>query len=251
MIEEPFATGRGWIHRLDPTVKIIAGMILSMEIAVAERFSTLTTAGLLAALLILTARLPLAPVLKRLSVLAGFMLLMWGILPLTYEGEPFHQYGPLIWTRPGIMLSTRITLKSVTILMIFMALLSTMPIAALGRGLNRLRVPDKLVFLFLMTYRYIFVMEDEYRRLARAAKIRGFRPGTNLHSYQTYAYLIGMLFVRAKRRADRVYQAMRCRGFSGKFHTIQTLQSNPALQLIFSVAMLSAGVLLGGVEWVL
>ena len=51
-------------------------------------------------------------------------------------------------------------------------------------------------------------------------KIRGFVPSTSIHCYKSYAYLIGMLFIRASARADRVYRAMRCRGFDGRFHTL-------------------------------
>ncbi len=42
----------------------------------------------------------------------------------------------------------------------------------------------------------------------RAIKIRGFVRGTSLHCYKTCAYLIGMLFVRASARAERVYQVI-------------------------------------------
>ena len=82
-------------------------------------------------------------------------------------------------------------------------------------------MPDKLVHLLLLTYRYVFVLDQEYGRLHRAIRTRGFVPRTGLHTYRTYAYLIGMLFVRAAARAERVHQAMICRGFRGKFHSLQ------------------------------
>jgi cobalt/nickel transport system permease protein len=74
--------------------------------------------------------------------------------------------------------------------------------------------------LLLLAYRYIFVIEQEYQRLYRAAKMRNFRPASNLHTYRTYAYLVGMLFVRASERARRVHLAMKCRGFTGRFHSL-------------------------------
>ena len=101
-----------------------------------------------------------------------------------------------------------------------------MPLATLGYALNRLRVPDKIVHLLLMTYRYVFVLEQEYQRLMRAVKIRGFQPATNLHTYRTYAYVVGMLFVRAAERAERVQQAMLCRGFKRKFYCLQEFKAD-------------------------
>jgi cobalt/nickel transport system permease protein len=123
-----------------------------------------------------------------------------------------------------VVLAAQITLKSNTILLAFIALIATMSLSTLGHTLHRLRVPTKIVYLLLMAYRYIFVIEQEYLRLLRAAKIRGFQPGTNVNTYRTFSYVIGMLLVRAALRAERVHQAMLCRGFNGKFYSLQEFQ---------------------------
>ncbi|MFW5635287.1 MAG: energy-coupling factor transporter transmembrane component T family protein, partial [Thermodesulfobacteriota bacterium] len=113
-------------------------------------------------------------------------------------------------------------LKSHAILLVLIALAATMNSATLGYVLDYFRLPPKLVYLLLLTYRYIFVIEQEYIRLSRAARLRSFHPRTNLHTYRTYAYLVGMLFVRAAARAERVYKAMRCRGFQGKIYCLRS-----------------------------
>jgi cobalt/nickel transport system permease protein len=77
-----------------------------------------------------------------------------------------------------------------------------------------------LVQLFFFTYRYIHTIHSEYIRLNNALKIRGFKPQTNLHTYKTYAHLVGMMLVRSYDRSKRVYDAMLCRGFKGKFWTL-------------------------------
>jgi cobalt/nickel transport system permease protein len=64
----------------------------------------------------------------------------------------------------------------------------------------------------------------EYRRLIKAVKIRGFHPGNNLHTYRTYAYLVGMLLVKSYERAERVRAAMLCRGFRGKFYDLREFE---------------------------
>jgi cobalt/nickel transport system permease protein len=140
-----------------------------------------------------------------------------------------------------VQLAAQITLKSNAIVLAFMALVATMPFSTVGHALHWLRVPDKVVHLMLMTYRYIFVLEQEYQRLSRAARIRGFQPGTNLHTYRTYAYLVGMLFVRAIDRAERVRRAMICRGFKRKFYSLQDFKAG-AGSVIFLI-FISAAVL--------
>lgn len=220
VIDEPFAQGNSVIHRIDPRYRIVTAAALTIAIAVAYRFQALTFALLLAVLLVLAARLDFKKVGSRLWVIAGFLALLWVVVPITYTGDLLWQAGPLAISVQGIHLAAQITLKSVAILFIFMALTTTMSIATLGHALDRLKVPGKIVHLLLISYRYIFVIEQEYRRIVRAAKIRGFSPGTNLHTYRTVAYMIGMLFVRAALRADRVYQAMLLRGFNGRFYCL-------------------------------
>ncbi len=220
MIQEVFADGRSVIHTVDPRFRLAAAALFSIIVALSYRPATLIC-GLAGALaLVLAARLNLLIVTKRFSTLLGFLLLIWIVLPLTYNDGAMMRIGPFDVVKEGVVLSLQITAKSIAILGAFMALVATMTISTLGQALGRMNVPDKIVYLLLMTYRYIFVIEQEYQRLVTAIKIRGFRPGTNLHTYRTYAYLVGMLFVLASVRARRVSQAMRCRGFHGKFHSL-------------------------------
>lgn len=227
MIQEPFADGRSILHIVDPRFRLIAASVFSVIVALSYRPATLICALTGAGVMILAGRLNLLQVIKRLSVLLGFLLLIWIVLPITYDGSAMMRIGPFDIVKEGVNLSLQITAKSIAILGAFIALVATMPITTLGHTLGRMRVPDKIVYLLLMTYRYIFVIEQEYQRLATAIKIRGFSPGTNLHTYRTYAYLVGMLFVRASFRARRVNQAMRCRGFHGKFYSLYQFVSTP------------------------
>jgi cobalt/nickel transport system permease protein len=226
MIEEKFASGQSLIHQLDPKIRILASIVLSIATALCDNLYLAGIYFMISIGLITMARLHRLDVLNRLKPLFWFLLMIWIILPLTFDGETMVQFYGLRLTVPGVILCCKITIKSITILLIFTALIATMTIASLGNGLHRIHVPDKMVFLLLMSYRYISVIEAEYKRLLRAAKFRGFTPKTNLHSYKTYAYLAGMLFVRASVRAERVYQAMLCRGFNQKFHTLDVYPSN-------------------------
>ena len=248
MIEEPFVSGESPIHHIDPRIKVIFAVLFSTIIAVSKQFDSLLAALGFAVLLVLLARLSLKEVIKRLLVVIGFLALLWLVLPLTFEGETAFRLGPISIKTPGVILSAQISLKSISILLLLMALVATINLATLGHALERLRVPDKIVHLLLMTYRYIFVIELEYQRLTRAAKIRGFQPGTNMHTYKTYAYLIGMLFVRATNRAERVYRAMQCRGFNGRYYCLSEFPVHPANWIFVGImSILAIGLMIW--EW--
>jgi cobalt/nickel transport system permease protein len=241
VLREPFAVGSSPLHRLDPRIRLASAAGYSCVLAVCREFPALLAALFLSMALVAAARLRIAEVLKRLLVVNGLVVFIWAVIPFTFPGEALFRLGPLHAAREGIELAAQITLKTNAIILAFMALVATMPFATVGHALHRLRVPDKIVHLLLMTYRYIFVLEQEYQRLVRAARIRGFRPGTNLHTYRTYAYLVGMLFVRAVDRAERVRWAMLCRGFKHKFYSLHEFNAGGGSIAFF--VLMSAAVL--------
>jgi cobalt/nickel transport system permease protein len=221
-ITEPFSEGTSLAHRLDPRGKIVVASLFAVLMAVSKSYMT-TLAGLALALICLgLARLSLKKVATRLLVVNSFIFFLWIVLPLTYPGDVVFHWGPLAVTRQGLIFTGLITLKSNAIIIELIALLATVPIVTLGQAMHDLRLPDKLCHLLLFTYRYLYVFEQEYRRLVQAMKIRGFLPRTNLHTYRSYAYLAAMLLVRSYDRAERVFQAMLCRGFRGIFYSLKT-----------------------------
>jgi cobalt/nickel transport system permease protein len=246
MITEPFAIGTSRLHRLDPRIRLASAAAFSVAAALCQGFPALFAALALSAALAAAARLPIRAVLRRLALVNGLVFFLWVAIPFTFPGEPVFGLWGLQASREGVDLAARITLKSNAIVLSLIALVATMPVATAGQALSRLRVPGKLVFLLLMTYRYIFVLEQEYQRLVRSARIRGFRPATNLHTYRTFAYLVGMLFVRAAERGERVHWAMVCRGFKRRFYSLQEFKADfagTAFAVLMAAAVLAIAVL--------
>lgn len=225
MLQEPFTEGQSPIHRTNPVLRTILCSVYSFTVALMTQTTPLMLALGFSVGLVALAGLPRKPMVNRVAMACGVLAFVWLVVPITYSGDPMARLGPLTISRSGVQLCLQITLKAITILLAFTALLATMPTSALGHSLHKLGLPSKLVQLLLLAYRYIFVIEQEYQRLLRAAKIRNFHPATNMHTYRTYAYMVGMLFVRASERAGRVHQAMKCRGFQGRFLTLTKYHS--------------------------
>ena len=238
---EQFSQGTSFLHRADPRSKIISTAVLSLIIALCHNFRTAIVGLLIGIVLVIIARLPVPAVLRRLLIVNGFNIMLWLLLPLTYGGSPIVDLFGIPISLAGLKLSALITIKANALILIFISLLATSTVATLGHGLQELRLSPRLCILLLFSYRYIAVIHQEYQRLQRAAQLRCFRPGTNLHTYKTYGHLLGMLLVKSWNRAARVQQAMVLRGFSGTFHSLH----EPAMQ--GSDRLLLAGVILVGV----
>jgi len=244
-IQEPFADGASVVHRLDPRGKIVVAALFAILVAVTKSYAVALGGLALALLYLALARLPLKQVIIRLLVVNSFIFFLWFVLPFTYPGDALWRFGPLAATRQGLIFTGLITIKSNAIIIALIALVATVPVVTLGQALHQMRVPDKLAHLLLFTYRYIYVFEQEYRRLVQAMKIRGFTPRTNLHTYRSYAYLAAMLLVRSFDRAERVFQAMLCRGFHGTFYSLKSFSWQRRDGIFLATSVLALLMLLG------
>ncbi len=246
MISESFSEGNTFIHRLDPRIKIISAFLFSVLVSVSDRLVSLLPALFIAIIMASLARLPLKKVCLRLLIINLLLFMLWLFIPFSLSGRTFLELGPLKASLEGVYYCLLLTIKSNSIIVILMALTGTMPLFKMGHAMSALYVPDKIVFLFIFTYRYIHAIHREYRRLKDAIDIRGFRPGTNIHTYRTYAYLIGMLLIKSHDRAERVQAAMLCRGFHGKFYNLGefSIRHTDVLTFIFMFAALTVIALL-------
>lgn len=242
MMDERFARGDSLLHKLNPGVKIFCTFLFTLVVALTSQFTVACTALLFSFLALSIARFPFIEVVKRLLLVNSFTFLLWLTLPLTYGGAHTVSWGGVTLSVDGFFLVLLITLKTNAIIMWFMAHISSSTVASLGHGLERLGVPERLCFLLLFSYRFIFVIHQEFMRLHRAAVIRNFKPGTSLHTYRTFGYLFGMTLVKSYNRSQRVHQAMLLRGFEGKLtpltqHRIQRLDL--AFLLVQSISIFS------------
>ncbi len=247
-IQEHFSEGLSPIHRMDPRVKIIVGIAFACLVALSQKFNTLVCALGFAFILLMIARLSFREVFWRLAVVNGFVLFLWVFLPWTVPGQELFTFGPITGSREGVLLAGAITLKSNAILIAFIVLLSSSSPFTLFHALSHLRMPGKIVHLFFFCYRYIFVIQSEYKRLRTAMKMRAFQPGTNLHTYRSFAYLVGMLLVKSFDRSERVYQAMLCRGFQGEYPTLVNFYVK-RLDILYGIGMFCMLLTMFIIEW--
>lgn len=222
----------------DPAVRVFLAMAFALVLSLLQGLCT-SLAGLGISIVL---ALVLAPNLRRLCqnllVANCFVLFVWLTVPWTMPGTALWSPGPLCFTYEGVELSLRVTIKCNAILLTFLTFMADMEPAGLGCALERLHVPAKLVFLFLLTFRYIHVIGEEWRRLKMAAALRGFVPGSNMHTYRTLASMLGLTLVNSMDRAQSVYEAMLLRGFAGHFHMLEESRPRGADRVLVLVCLI-------------
>ena len=219
----PLEAKRNIMSAFSPEVRISVLALFALGTAFSTNLIPLLGAWSLVCTLVVVQGLDLKGVGRRLIPLNAFMLLLWLTLPFTAGNEALPlAHIPLSLHPAGVHRALMITIKANTILTGVLVLIGTMHTATLARALQSLRVPNKLVGVFVLTVRYLYVVRQEYERLRAAMRVRGFRPGTNRRTYRVYAYLMGMLFVRSLDRSERILAAMKCRGFTGSIPLMAT-----------------------------
>lgn len=143
----------------------------------------------------------------------------------------------------GLRQAVEIALTANAVILALMCLVGSMEPVTMGHALHALRMPEQLVQLLMFTTRYIETLREEYMRLRAAMKMRGFRPGTNWHTYRSFGYLVGMMLVRALERSERVLGAMKCRGFTGRFVLLEQFRMTDR-DWLFAALMTAASVFL-------
>ena len=165
-------------------------------------------------------------------------------LPFSVPGETIWRLGDLAASAEGLQLALLVLLKANAVVLALLVLVGTLEPAVFGHALGRLRVPDKLVALLLLTLRQIQLITDEYRRLRQALRARAFVARSNRHTWNTVGWLMGMLLVRSLDRSRRLLDAMRLRGWQGRLPLLNQLYWRASDSLAAVLVALLLGLLL-------
>ncbi len=209
------------VHRLDPRAKIISALA-ALVIVTSEPRGEIISFGLyylILAVVIFLSRVPLGYYLKRILVVAPFILAAVILLPvsLILTGQDIASDINTIVYQP-----LSILLKAFWALLVLTVLTSTERMHTLLAALRLMKGPAVFNIIVALTYRYIFILTDETLRTGRAreGRLTGRPSGGLLALYGNQAALV---FIRSWERSRLVYQAMLARGFEGNFPVYRKL----------------------------
>lgn len=169
------------------------------------------------------ARVPPRMAVRRSLVAAPFLAAALPLL-VTRDGDALATLPPGGWevTDAGVRAVGTILAQAWISVLLATALTHAVPQPELLRALRALRVPALLVAVVGFAYRFLFLVQEEARRMLRARRARqaavpGRRAGGRLRWRATVAgRMVGTLFVRSHERSERVYTAMLLRGYAGE-----------------------------------
>ncbi len=187
------------VHRLPSSVKLLVALAVIVGTVAEHASAWWFFAGILVFLtaVILVSSIPPGFIIRRVLTLEPFVIGV-AVLGLFQPG--------------GTAVVIVLVVKSTLCLLTAVLFANTTPFPEVLRVLRRFRMPELLVSVLALMYRYVFVLIDEAERMHRARLGRTFTSGRR-HVWKMLATIVGQLFVRSTERAERIYAAMLARGW--------------------------------------
>lgn len=211
---DDFARRQSPVHRLDSRAKVVVALAF---IVTDVSFGKYEIAGLIPlvaypVVMIAMGGIP-ARWLMRKMIWVAPIAIMIGIANPILDRAILVEAGPIKisggWTSfASIVLRFALTFSAALIL------ISTTGFDSVCAALRRFKVPRVMTMQLMLLYRYIFVLAEEAARMMRAWSLRSVN--VRRISLREFGSLLGQLLLRALDRAQRVHQAMLCRGFDGE-----------------------------------
>ena len=208
------------MQSINPLINLIVVVFMIVASLFIFSLSYLALICIIPFILAVASRIPLKYLLSRTMFIPAFAALI--SIPVL-----FITPGHAILTGNLGLFSLAITSAGVTKFLIFsirvwfcvaslILLVVSMGFDKLLKLLASLRIPPMIVQLFSLTYRYFFVSVHEVQSFLIAKEARTYvnRRNMNYQALKDFGSILAALFIRTYERSERVYLAMKSRGFS-------------------------------------
>lgn len=223
------------LGRWEARLKVPVLLLLVFSFAFVRDLILLPLLVVLAAITYAISGLPLRHLMNRLRLPGFFLLAMAVILPFWSGQTIIWQLGPLALRQEGLLGLLLIAVKFFSILTVVIALFGTTSLPQLTVALRTIGIPWLITDLLLFTYRYLFQLASDMRRMRTAARLRGFT-GTSFLALKPLAFIAGTMLVRSQEQSERVFHAMTLRGYGNSSLPLPIFRPLPVDYLLLAVA---------------
>jgi cobalt/nickel transport system permease protein len=204
------------IHNINATVKVLITLVFLIITISFDKYELSAIVPLIFYPIIIMSLgdIPLLDLTKR-TIIAMPLILGVGIFNPVFDTAPMIS---LSWINisGGWISFISIVIRGILTILGAQLLIATTGMTQIALALRSLKVPKIFVMQLLFTYRYIFIFVEEIGRTTRAYSLRSYK--SNGVKFSEWGSLVGGLLIRTIDRAERIYQAMNARGFTGEYY---------------------------------
>lgn len=208
---EQLASKHTVIHRLHPMAKFLTAVALIVTTVSFGRYDFLRLLPYLFYTFIIMALSEIShgTILKRFLLALPFCA-MAGISNIIFDRKTAMVIGGIAISY-GVLSLFTIMLKAYLCVTSVLILIATTPISQITASMRAVHIPKIFVTLFELTYRYIGTLLEEAGSMHMAYMLRS--PDKKGVDMKHMGSFVGQLLLRSFDRSERVYDAMKCRGY--------------------------------------
>ena len=213
---DELAAGKSAIHSLHPAAKLIATIAYILITLSFDKYDLngLVPMVLWPVLLFALSGIKVSTCFYKLRIVLP-LVMMVGLFNPLFDKNVLLQIGSLGITG-GVISMITLMLKGIYCLMASFLLMATTKVDNLCAALRKMHLPEIIVTLFLLTYRYVGVMTEELAVMTDAYHLRA--PGQKGIHISAWGSFLGQLLLRSMDRAQELYSSMLLRGYHKHFH---------------------------------
>jgi len=225
-------SGKGFFQKLDPRVKVIFLIFFVVIVSLKRHIFPEAVIALFVFLMVASSRINLVQFYKKivgLTFVFGFLVVFPSafnivtpgelILPVIHLSQPYkfviyHIPEEIGLTRQGIDGVTMLCLRMMNSLAISLLVVHTTPFHKIIKALQGFRVPQALLLVITLSYKYIFIFAKTIEGMYFARKSRLVGMARDDEARIWAAGRIAHIFRKAMSRYEEVFKAMVARGFA-------------------------------------
>jgi cobalt/nickel transport system permease protein len=244
-----FRHGDSIVHRLPAHAKVLAllGFVLVVVATPRERYWAFAGYAALLAGVAVVARVPAGFIARRMVVEIPFVAFAV-LMPVVSGGARVDVLGVSL-SQDGLLSGWNLLAKGTLGVVASILLAATTDARTLVLGLQRLRLPARLVEIAAFMVRYVEVVAADMQRMRIARESRAFQ-ARHLGHLKVVAQGAGALFVRTYERGERVHLAMLSRGYTGAMPLVDPRPAGVAPAALAAVLPAAALAVWAGAVWV-
>lgn len=215
------------VHRMSPWTKAVMLPLMVALVTVVTDIYWLAAIFALTVAFYAAGRLPLRVLVGWYTFPVIFVLTLAVLFMFTVAGNPLIDVRVLgtsvRLTDNGVLLVASLLVRGLTVVTYSLALFMTTRYNQISRLAFR-TMPRTLANLFLLSYRFMFETFDEVSDVLDAMHSRNGNLAKGVSRQgRLYAGIIGLSFVHAFERGERIGKAMESRGWTGSFPIVETV----------------------------
>ncbi len=240
---EKYSKYPGILQNMESRIKIITLIIFIIGSVLSKNILTLIVFNLIALILAYLSKIPLLQYLKRvyffIPIFAGIIAIpvMFNLMTPGKDLIIILDSPHISITYEGVVYAITFTLRVATCVSFAVLIPITTQWNRVTSAMNKLGVPDVVITITNLAYRYIFLLLNFVLDMMHSRKSRVVNKLDMVESWKEAGKAIGALFVKTYEMGEDVYYAMLSRGYNGEIKHIyrEQIEIKDILFLLFSI----------------